>query len=129
MLGYILKEKLKALLNRIKKTKLISQQQISFYNFKEAEKFNEFDKIIPFSDKEFWNCIGIKLTDEDEVYIIHTKSNIVFSRNFKFIGRASLEEGILYLTEIEDVDKRIIDWYNNCLYLTNELIREERRDI
>jgi murein L,D-transpeptidase YafK len=126
MLGYFLKEKFKLLIDKVLRKKLINQKQIHLtnYNFEEAEQFNDFNRIVPFSDKEFWVCIGIKIVEEDEMYIVHTKSNIVFSRNLKLLGRAIKENGMLYLTELEDIDTRFVEWYYKCLDATYEVIRE-----
>ena len=91
------------------------------YNYEEAENFDEYNRIVSFSDKEFWYCIGIKT--EEDTYILHTKTNIVFSKNLKLIGKVLQEDGKLWLVEVEDMEQKMVDWYYKCFDKTYQEIR------
>ncbi len=123
MLYYYL-QKIYSLLNDLKREKINSNKKLmnrEIYNYEEAENFKDYDRVVSFSDKTFWYCIGIK-TDED-TYILHTKTNIVFSKNLKLIGKAVQEEGKYWLIEVEDMEQKMVNWYYKCLDKTYEEIK------
>jgi hypothetical protein len=126
---YYYYQKIYSLLDGLKLQKINSNKKLmdrEIYNYEEAENFEDYDNIIPFSNKQFWYCIGIN-TEEDR-YILHTKTNVVFSKNLKLIGKAEKEDGKYYLIEVEDMDKNIVDWYYKCLDKTYEEIRSENQN-
>ncbi len=128
MLYYYL-QKIYSLLNGLKREKINSNKKLmdrEIYNYEEAENFQEYDRVVSFSDRDFWYCIGIKT--EEDTYILHTKTNVVFSKNLKLIGKAEKDEGKYYLIEVEDMDKNIVDWYYKCLDKTYEEIRSKNQN-
>ena len=137
MLSMYLKERVKLFLNKlrnkIRNSKIVSNlgQSLSdsIYNYEKASNFYDFDNIVSFSDKDYWYCIGIKIEEEEELLILHTKSNIIFNKKLKLIGLVLKENDRLYLLELEDIQNSdygimLIEWYNKCLEKTLKEIKE-----
>ena len=131
------------LYNKMKKYGNIFNYTKFDYDYELADNFRDFETIVPFTQRGFWVCSGIKLLEPDDEYfdsspedrahfdnvygetlLLHIKSNLVFNISGELIGRLKIIEdsGTPYIVSTENMDQRFVEWFNKCKELTDSKV-------